>query len=78
MFLAICVSMIPGSTMANRMLNALTSWARHSLSASSANLDAVYAALLPEVGEIGAERSEPLGRKLEVERLRKRDRGRRR
>jgi hypothetical protein len=40
--------------------------------------DAVHAALLPEVGEIGAERSEPLGRKLEVERLRKRDRGRRR
>ena len=45
MFLAICVSMIPGSTMATRMLNALTSWARHSLSASSANLDAVYAAI---------------------------------
>jgi hypothetical protein len=38
----------------------------------------VHAALLPEVREIGAERSEPLGRKLEVERLRKRDRGRRR
>ena len=45
MFLAICVSMIPGSTMATRMLNALPSWARHSLSASSANLDAVYAAI---------------------------------
>ena len=45
MFLAICVSMIPGSTMATRTLNALPSWARHSLSASSANLEAVYAAI---------------------------------
>ena len=40
--------------------------------------DAVHAALVPEVREVGAERAEPLGRELEVERLRKRDRGRRR
>jgi hypothetical protein len=33
--------------------------------------DAVHAALVPKVGEIGAEGPEPLGREREVERLRK-------
>ena len=42
---AIGVSTMPGSMIATRILKDVTSWARHSLRASSANLEAVYAAI---------------------------------
>jgi hypothetical protein len=40
--------------------------------------EAMDATFVPEVGEVRAEGPEPLGREGEVERLRQRDRGRRR
>ena len=44
MRLAIGVSMMPGSTIATRTLKGFISWASDSLSASSANFEAVYGA----------------------------------
>src|SRR6478735_5552421 len=37
------VAITPGSTMATRTLNGLSSWAKHSLSPSNAHLEAAYA-----------------------------------
>ena len=42
---AICVWMTPGSTIATRTLNDLTSCARHSHRASRANFEAVYGSM---------------------------------